>query len=292
MSSLDDFNKITRRNELLAPHTWLKVGGTADYLIEPRCEDELAAVIQCCRENGVPVRMLGGGSNVLVRDEGLRGVVLRLAGDEFRRVSIDGTTVRSGAAALLSEVMSKTVKAGLSGLEALAGIPGTIGGAIHGNAGGRAGDIGQFITQVRVMTAAGERFTRSREECSFSYRKSSVDELAIVECMLSLKEDDPDAITQRMRKVWVTKKATQPLSHQSAGCVFKNPRGLSAGDLIEQAGLKGHRVGGAEISDRHANFVVTDEGATTSNVLDLIDAAKSAVNEQFGVDLELEIRIW
>ena len=133
---------------------------------------------------------------------------------------------------------------------------------------------------------------RCEDELSFAYRFSSVNELAILQVTFALKKDNPEAITSRMKKLWIMKKATQPLSHQSAGCIFKNPRGLSAGDLIEQCGLKGTRIGDAEISDQHANFIVTHKGAKSDDVLELIELAKSKVEDQFGVDLELEIEIW
>jgi UDP-N-acetylmuramate dehydrogenase len=292
MSSLEDFSEITRRDEPLAPHTWLKVGGPAQYLIEPRSVDELAAVVHCCDENAIPVRMLGGGSNLLVRDDGVQGVVLHLSHESFGKIDVDGTTLRAGSGALLSQLVSESVKAGLAGLETLAGIPGTVGGALHGNSGGRSGDIGQFVTSVSVLTITGERFERTEDELSFGYRASSINELVILNGTFELQRDDPEEITRRLRKLWIMKKATQPLSFQSAGCVFKNPRGISAGALVEQAGLKGMQVGGAEISDRHANFVFTSDEATAADVLQLIDAARSKVSEQFGVDLELEIEIW
>lgn len=292
MSSLEDFSDILKQDEPLAPLTWLRVGGNAAWLAEPQDIDQLQALIQCCSENSVPVRLLGGGSNLLVGDDGFDGVVVRLTAPAFSGIEISGTTVVAGGGAGLSTVVSESVKAGLAGLELLAGIPGTIGGAIHGNAGTRQADIGQFITGVSVMTATGEKRELAEDSLSFSYRQSSVDELVVLQCKLELKEDDPEAITDRMRKVWIMKKATQPLSSQSAGCIFKNPRGLSAGDLIEQAGLKGTRVGGAEISDRHANFIVTTDGAKCADVMQLIEKAQSAVAEQFGVELEPEIQIW
>lgn len=292
MSSLDDFKDITRCNESLAPFTWMKVGGPAQYLIQPRNPDELISVIQCCQENDLPVRVLGGGSNLVVHDEGVSGVVLRIAGEGFSEVEFDGNTVRAGAGVSLAHLISLCVNQGLGGLEVCAGIPGTLGGALHGNAGGRNGDIGQFVSAVNVVTSQGERFTRKNDELSFAYRFSSINELAILDCEFELATADPEVITQRMRQFWIMKKATQPLSFQSAGCIFKNPRGLSAGALIEQAGLKGTRIGGAEISDRHANFIVTDPEATADDVLRLIDLSRSKVAEQFGVDLEVEIEIW
>jgi UDP-N-acetylmuramate dehydrogenase len=238
------------------------------------------------------VRVLGGGSNVLVRDEGVSGAVVQLVGDVFGQVSIDGTTVRSGAGAMLSHLISESVKAELAGLETLSGIPGSVGGAIRGNAGGRSGDIGQFVESVTAMSAQGEISTRRGNDLWFGYRESNIEELVILEGTFALQPGDPQEITRRMRKLWIMKKATQPLSFQSAGCIFKNPRGLSAGSLIEHAGLKGIRVGQAEISDRHANFIVTHPNAKSDDVLRLIDLARSKVAEQFGVDLELEIKIW
>lgn len=292
MSSLEDFSDILKRGEPLAPLTWLKVGGNAAHLAEPQSADQLQSLVQCCSEQSIPVRVLGGGSNILISDDGFDGVVVRLTADVFSAVSVSGTTVTAAGGAALSNVISESVKAGLAGLEQLAGIPGTVGGAIHGNAGTRLADVGNFVTSVSVLTATGERRELAEDALTFSYRTSSVDELVVLSCTLELKEDEPDAITERMRKVWIMKKATQPLSSQSAGCIFKNPRGLSAGDLIEQAGLKGTRIGGAEISDRHANFIVTSDGATCSDVLQLIEKAKTEVAEHFGVDLETEIEIW
>ncbi|MHC4878052.1 MAG: UDP-N-acetylmuramate dehydrogenase [Planctomycetota bacterium] len=292
MSLLDRFSEITQADQPLAPLTWMKVGGLAQYLVEPRTPDELQQVIEFCHSEGIPAHLLGGGSNVLVRDEGVSGAVIRLTSDEFAKISVDGTVVTAGSGALLSNAISESVKAGLAGLDTLVGIPGTVGGALKGNAGGRSGDIGQFVSSVTVLTAKGEKFVRTEDELSFAYRKSSINELVILEAQFQLKAGSPDEITQRMRKLWIMKKATQPLASQSAGCIFKNPRGLSAGALIDQSGLKGTRVGNAEISDRHANFVVTHEGATADEVLRLIDVVRSKVAEQFGVDLELEIQIW
>lgn len=292
MSFPDEFPDITRPDVPLAPYTWLKVGGPAQYLVEPRSTDELTAVVRTACESHTPLRMLGSGSNVLIPDEGLSGITLRLSHESFSSVVIEPPVIRAGAAALLSHVMSESVAAGLAGLENLVGIPGTVGGALRGNAGTRHGEVGQFIRSVTVLTAAGKRFVRMEDELTFGYRTSSINEPAILEAEFELTPDDPDEIARRMRKLWIMKKSTQPLSFQSAGCIFKNPRGLSAGALIEQAGLKGTRVGHAEVSDRHANFIVTEEGATAAEVRTLIDLIRSKVSEIHGVELELEIQIW
>ncbi|REJ93146.1 MAG: UDP-N-acetylmuramate dehydrogenase [Planctomycetota bacterium] len=292
MSFVDEFSEITRRDVPLGQYTWLKVGGPARFLVEPRSVDELEAVIQACLREEISLRVLGGGSNLLVPDEGVDAAVIRIVGEAFGQVSIDGTRVRAGAGALLSHVMSETVAAGLAGMEALVGIPGTVGGAIHGNSGTRHGDIGRLVKSVTVITGKGEKFVRQEDELSFAYRVSSVNELAVIEAEFELTQEDPDEIARRMRKQWIMKKSTQPLSFQSAGCIFKNPRGLSSGALIEQAGLKGARVGQCEVSDRHANFIVTQDNATAAEVRELIETIREKVKEVHGVDLELEIETW
>lgn len=292
MTSLADFSEITRRDEPLAPYTWMKIGGPAQFLIQPRTPDELVQVVKTCDQIEAPLKLLGGGSNLLVRDAGVGGVVLRIYGEPFAKVEVQGDVVRAGAGAMLTTVISHTVNAGLAGMETLVGIPGTVGGALHGNAGGRIGDIGQFVESVTALTMTGEVVTRNQDELSFGYRESNLDDLIILEATFRLQPDDPDEITRHMRKLWISKKATQPYSFQSAGCVFKNPRGMSAGLLIDQAGLRGTRIGGAEISDRHANFIVSHPGASSADVQRLIDLARSKVAEQFGVDLELEIEVW
>tara|TARA_R110002095_G_scaffold142521_2_gene123482 strand:- start:3566 stop:4444 length:879 start_codon:yes stop_codon:yes gene_type:complete len=292
MSSIEDFKEILKHSEPLAKYSYFKIGGPAQFFLEPRNVDELQAVILCCAENEIPLRVFGGGSNILIKDSGVQGAVIRIHDEEFSKIQVSGTTVTAGAGALLSNLVSQTVKAGLAGLESLVGIPGTVGGALHGNTGGHNGDIGQYATSVSVLTARGEKFVRTADELSFSYRESSINELAILEATFELKQDDSEEVTNRMKKNWIMKKANQPLTHQSAGCIFKNPRGMHAGALIEQAGLKGTRIGGAEISDRHANFIVNDENATTENVHDLINLAQHTVAEKFGVELELEIELW
>jgi UDP-N-acetylmuramate dehydrogenase len=292
MALKDEFEAIVRPDEPLAPHTWFRLGGPAEYFAEPRNVEELASLIKRCQEEGLTVRLLGGGSNILVRDEGVPGVVIRLADAGFAEVEIRGRRVTAGGGVKLGHVISMAVGKGLAGLEPLVGIPGTIGGALHGNAGSRGGDLGQWVRKATVMARSGEIFERQREELVFAYRHSSLDELVILSAEFELDPDDPEQLTKRMQKQWIVKKAAQPLGHQSAGCIFKNPRGMSAGMLIDQAGLKGTRVGGAEVSDRHANFIIAESGATPQDVLRLIELVRSRVADRLGVELELEIEVW
>jgi UDP-N-acetylmuramate dehydrogenase len=240
----------------------------------------------------MPVRLLGGGSNVLVRDEGVPGMVLKLSALVFCGIAVEDRTLTAGGGAKLGHVISSSVGEGLAGLEHLVGIPGTVGGALHGNAGSHGGDVGQWLCHATVMTHAGQIIERDRDDLTFAYRQSSLDELVILSAQFQLEKDDPEALTKRMQKAWIAKKASQPLGHQSAGCIFRNPRGLSAGMLIDQVGLKGARIGGAEVSDRHANFIVTRPGATSQDVLRLIELVRGRVAERVGVDLETEIEIW
>lgn len=281
-----------RLHEPLAPHTWMGIGGPADYFAEPRTVEELQAVVQRAANEGLQVRLLGGGSNLLVRDEGVQGVVIRLSAPAFNQIQVGKNSITAGGGARLAHVISSAVRAGLGGLETLVGIPGTIGGALHGNAGSHGGDVGQWTSQANVMTRTGEIITRDRGDLVFAYRHSSLDELVIIDAQFQLESEDSQELTKRMQKQWIVKKASQPLAHQSAGCIFKNPRGLSAGLLIDQAGLKGTRIGGAEVSDRHANFIVVDRDTSSQDVLQLVDLVRSGVAEQLGVELELEIEIW
>jgi UDP-N-acetylmuramate dehydrogenase len=292
MAFISGFENFVRTDEPLAPHTWFKLGGPAQFFAEPTTVDELQALVRRAREESLSVRLLGGGSNLLVRESGSPGVVVRLSSPAFTKTSSANNQFSAGGGAKLGHVISTTVREGLAGLETLVGIPGTVGGALHGNAGSRGGDIGQWVCQATLMTESGELIARDRDELVFAYRESSLDELVILGVKFQLEQDNPEELTKRMQKQWIVKKANQPLDHQSAGCIFKNPRGMSAGMLIDQAGLKGTRMGGAEISDRHANFIVTDHGATSDDVLKLIEQVRERVFERLGVELELEIEIW
>jgi UDP-N-acetylmuramate dehydrogenase len=291
MATVTDIDCVKEKVPL-AERTWFKLGGPAQFFAEPNSVDELQAVVQRCRDESLQVRLLGGGSNVLVRDEGVKGMVICLMAEAFTKIAIEKTTVSAGGGASLANVITASVGAGLAGLEPLVGIPGTIGGALHGNSGTQAGDIGQWTSRATVMTRGGELVTRERNDLVFAYRQSSLDELVIVDAQFELEEENPDEITKRMQKQWIFKKANLPMAHENTGCIFRNPRGMSAGMLIDQAGLKGERVGGAEVSQRHANFFITHPKATTHDVLKLIDVVRSRVAERMSVELETEIAIW
>jgi UDP-N-acetylmuramate dehydrogenase len=276
----------------LAERTWLKVGGAAQFFAEPTSVDELKSVVERCRNESVHVRLLGGGSKILVRDEGVSGMVVSLSHPSFANIAVAGERVTVGAGAMLANAITVTVGAGLAGLEPLVGIPGTVGGALHGNSGSHGGDIGQWACRATVMSRSGEIIERERNELVFAYRESSLDELVILSAQFELEKEDPIVVTKRMQKQWIVKKANLPMAHENTGCIFKNPRGMSAGMLIDQCGLKGEQVGGVEVSQRHANFFVAKPGATAKDVLQLVDVVRNKVAERMGVELETEIEIW
>lgn len=292
MNLIRGFENVARQSEPLAMHTWFQLGGPAQYYAEPEDIDQLTTLVRRCHEEGVEMRLLGQGSNILVRDEGVPGMVIHLSSPAFCEIRVEGRSLTVGGGALLGRAVTTAVHRGLAGLETLIGIPGTVGGALHGNAGTHSGNIGQWTLEATVIAANGEVHQRSSDELVFGYRQSSLDDLVILEASCRLEEDNPHELAQRMQKHWIVKKASQPMGHQSAGCVFKNPRGASAGELIDDAGLKGMRIGGAVVSDRHANFIIAEPECTAQDVLRLIELVRGQVRDRMGIELELELEIW
>lgn len=236
--------------------------------------------------------MLGRGANVLVSDDGFDGVVVRLDHASFRRVKRRGSQVDVGAGVDLMPFARSCSARGLSGLECMAGIPSTIGGAIRMNAGGRFGEFGRLVKQVRVLRSDGCPETWPRERCGFGYRHSAIGDNIVLSAQLELVEDDPAKVRRAFEGCFAQKRDSQPLGERSAGCIFKNPIGRSAGALIDQAGLKGAQWGAARVSERHANFIVARRGATASDVLHLIDLIRERVRSAFSTELEVEVDIW
>lgn len=292
MKLFDGLETIVRTELPLAPYTWLRLGGPAQYFIEPNTQEQLTEVIRRCRENEIPVRILGGGANLLVDDSGVRGAVVRLSGEEFTAVTFTDQGVKAGAAADLSRLVLRTVREGWSGMECLTGIPGTVGGAVRMNAGGSFGDIGNVVESVSLMDEDGVTFSRLRGDVVFGYRTTNINSKVILGAEFRLVPDSPRRILNQVKQIWIYKKNTQPLGTRNAGCVFKNPRGLSAGAMIDKSGLKGKRVGGAHVSEKHANFILADDGTHASDVLKLIALIRETVYKRYEVYLELEIEVW
>lgn len=292
MSIFSGLENIVSENCPLREYTWYGLGGNADYLIRPQSIEQLQEILRRCHENNLPLRVLGFGSNLLVSDDGVRGAVIRLENEAFCQSSFEQTTLTAGAGANLNKLVLESVRKGLSGLEALTGIPGSVGGAVRMNAGGRFGDIGSVVRSVTVMDRTGQVFEKTKPELVFDYRSVNITARVILAATIELTESDPEMLLQHVKEVWIYKKNSQPLDMRNAGCIFKNPRGLSAGALIDRAGLKGTRIGRAVVSDKHANFIVTEKGCKSADVRQLMELIREKVREKFDVDLEPEIEIW
>jgi UDP-N-acetylmuramate dehydrogenase len=291
--------EAVRRDAPLASLTTFRVGGPADWLIEVRTVDQLIPVLALAREAGMPVTVLGGGSNVLVADRGIRGVVIRL-----RLSAISQPTpgrVRAEAGVTINGLVRWTVARGLSALEAWAGTPGTVGGAIAGNAHYQGQNIGERVTDVCVVTPEGQRAVVARRDMEFAYDRSRIGRTReiVVFSDFAVTRGAPDDLRRTARASLAHRKRTQPLDTPSAGCVFQNPDpsrdrlppGMppSAGALVDRAGLKGSQIGGARVSPVHANFVVNDGHATAGDIRGLIEAARAAVRARFDVELREEV---
>jgi UDP-N-acetylmuramate dehydrogenase len=292
MNIFSGLEKIVETNYPLAKHTWYGLGGPADYFIRPKTVKQLKDVVRRCNENKIPIYVLGFGSNLLISDEGLRAAVIKLEADVFTQTKFDGQKVTAGAGAELSKLVLTCVQKGLSGIEGLTGIPGSIGGAVRMNAGGSFGDIGSAVEFVTVMDIQGNIFEKKKPELVFDYRSVNITAKFIMSAYMELNPADPEQIMRTVKETWIYKKNSQPLNTRNCGCVFKNPKGASAGALIDRAGLKGLKIGGAVVSEKHANFIIAGNGCTSRDIMELIDTVKQRVKEQFDTDLEREIEIW
>ena len=292
MNIFSGLEEIVKTKYRLSDCTWYGLGGQADYFIRPKSIDQLQEVTRRCNENNVPVYVLGSGSNLLINDEGLRAAVIKLDEEYFMQTEFDGENITAWAGANLGELVLTCVKKGLCGIEALTGIPGSVGGAVKMNAGGNFGDFGTAIESVTLMDSSGKVFEKSKPELMFDYRCTNITAKFILSAKIKLTEADPEQILRTVKEIWFSKKNHQPLNTKNSGCIFKNPRGVSAGVLIDRAGLKGLQIGDAVVSEKHANFINAQKGCKSSDVLRLIDAIKQRVKEQFDIELELEIEIW
>ena len=292
MNLFANLDEIVKENVPMAQHTWFKLGGPARYFISPQTHDQLQEVVKRCQENNLDIFVLGRGSNLLVADEGIDGAVIRLSQGDFTEIEIQDQVVKAAAGVDMGHLIGICAREGLSGLECMVGIPGSVGGTIQLNAGGSFGDIGSVVKTVNLMDRTGYCFCRERSDIFFGYRTTNIMAKFILGAEFELAPDDPEKIGRAIKEVWMFKKNTQPINSRNAGCVFKNPRAMSSGAMIERAGLMGTRVGGAVISERHANFILAEDGATSKDVLMLIDKVKETVLKKFEVELELEIHIW
>ncbi|HRZ87200.1 MAG TPA: UDP-N-acetylmuramate dehydrogenase [bacterium] len=278
-------------NELMKRHTTFRIGGPAEVWLEPADVTELRLIVRYANDNGIPLTVVGNGSNLLVSDHGVKGFVVSLAADDFKKIEIVGNTVVAGAGVSLPYLLQNMKEAGLGGLEPLVGIPGTIGGAVCMNAGIPGHWVGDVVRGVSVMERDGSIMAKDRDDLGFRYRGcDGMGESVILDVVLLLKPAPSDAIAGWMKHYREMRLQSQPQG-SSAGCIFKNTEKFPAGYLIDRSGFKGTRTGGAVVSERHANFIVNEHEATANDVLELIGRIKASVLEREGIVLEPEVKI-
>ena len=278
------------RDEPLAPHTSLRIGGPADFFLRIAGEKDLLDAIQVARENELPVFLLGGGTNLLVADRGIRGVVLQNAWRESR---VDGDTVTASSGTELAHVAAVAARSGIEGLEWMATVPGTVGGAVHGNAGAFGSETADALIDAELVDLNGDRWTARVDELAYSYRKSAIQGTPIV-CVRARfrgKSGDRANAVKRIKEMANERIKKQPLAQPNTGSIFRNPPGDFAGRLIEEAGLKGRAVGGAKVSEKHANFIVNVDGATARDVRALMALVQQEVSRNFKVKLVPEVEL-
>jgi UDP-N-acetylmuramate dehydrogenase len=279
-------------DEPMKNHTSFKIGGPADVMIIPRSEEELINAVKICRDNGINMYIMGNGSNLLVRDGGIRGVVIKV-NEGINNIKVDGNTIISQAGALITAVSRIAMSNSLTGLEFANGIPGSIGGAVTMNAGAYGGEMKDVIKKVRVLDSENNIKELSNEEMNFRYRGSRVvdENLIVLSAEFELKPGNYEEIQAVMKELTHKRTSKQPLELPSAGSTFKRPVGYFAGKLIDDAGLRGLRHGGAQVSEKHCGFIVNIDNATCKDVLELIAVVQKTIKDKFAVELETEIKI-
>lgn len=278
-------------DELMKKHTTFRVGGKADYFVTPETSVEVEQIVALCRSLGMPYYILGNGSNLLVSDKGYRGVVIQIY-KSMSQITIAGTCIMVQAGALLSKIGNAALDAGLTGFEFAAGIPGTMGGAVVMNAGAYGGEMKDILETVTVLTPEGDVLTLRNEELELGYRTSIVAKKGyiVLEATIRLEHGEKAEIKARMDELKVQRTTKQPLEYPSAGSTFKRPEGYFAGKLIQDAGLRGFQVGGAQVSEKHCGFVINKDNATADDVAELMRQVSEKVMEKFGVKLEPEVK--
>lgn len=278
-------------DEPMKKHTTFRVGGNADYFVMPQNAEEVKNIVALCKEADMPYYILGNGSNLLVGDKGYRGVIIQIY-KEMNRIQIEGDRVKAQAGALLSRVGTATLEAELTGFEFAAGIPGTVGGAVVMNAGAYGGEMKDIIVNATVLTQDGDIITINKEDLELGYRTSVIAKkgYVVLEAEYQLQKGDKEAIRARMDELKVQRVTKQPLEYPSAGSTFKRPEGYFAGKLIQDAGLRGFQVGGAEVSEKHCGFVINKDQATAADIRELMRQVSDKVMQEFGVKLEPEVK--
>ena len=295
-SLYDKLNNVIGKDSILidepmSRHTTFRVGGPADFFVTPKAKEEVRDVIRICKEAGMPYYIIGNGSNLLVSDAGYRGVIVQIY-KEMNEVKVEGDLVKAQAGALLSGIAAKALGAELSGFEFASGIPGTIGGACVMNAGAYGGEMKDVLESVTVLTGEGKIIELGRNELELGYRTSVIAKKGyiVLGAVLKLERGDGEKIKTYMDELKEKRVTKQPLEYPSAGSTFKRPEGYFAGKLIEDAGLRGFQVGGAQVSEKHCGFVINRDHATAADIMELMRQVQIRVKENSGVDLEPEVK--
>ncbi len=292
MSFPDHLQHLVRSDEPLAPLVWLGIGGPARFYAEPTDQAELQALYLSANQSGIAVRILGGGSNLLVREAGLDGLVISLTSAAMSKLRIDGNRLFAGSGAKLSHAVIKAVGAGLGGLEHLVGIPGTVGGAVVGNASSGGRDIGSAVQSVMVLDESGGTRELEDDEIGFSHRKSALGGLIVVGVTFELEPRDVEQLTKRMQKLWIGRNATRPIEERRIATPFVDPDGITARELIQSVGLAGVREGDVSLDANQPHYLIAHTGATSDQCLKLIGRVREQVLTQTGIDLQLNLQIW
>ena len=292
----DKLNNVIAKDSILidepmSRHTTFRVGGPADFFVTPKAKEEVRDVVRICKEAGMPYYIIGNGSNLLVSDAGYRGVIVQIY-KEMNEVKVEGDLVKAQAGALLSGIAAKALGAELSGYEFASGIPGTIGGACVMNAGAYGGEMKDVLESVTVLTGEGKIIELGRNELELGYRTSVIAKKGyiVLGAVLKLERGDGEKIKTYMDELKEKRVTKQPLEYPSAGSTFKRPEGYFAGKLIEDAGLRGFQVGGAQVSEKHCGFVINRDHATAADIMELMRQVQIRVKENSGVDLEPEVK--
>ncbi|MCI5604457.1 MAG: UDP-N-acetylmuramate dehydrogenase [Clostridia bacterium] len=292
LDKIREISEDVKINEEMKNHTTFRIGGPADIFVSVKSAEEIIRILEACNESKTPCMVMGNGSNMLVSDKGIRGVVIHV-GSNMSGCRIDGETVYAEAGILMSALAKKILEAELTGFEFAAGIPGTLGGGIYMNAGAYGGELKDIIDEVTYIDENNEIKTSKNDELEFGYRHSIFEtgKYVILSCTMKLKRGNFEEIKAQMADFTKRRNDKQPVSMPSAGSTFKRPEGYFAGKLIQDCGLMGYSIGGAQVSEKHAGFVVNKGGATADNVLKLIEHIQKTVMDKFGVWLEPEVRL-
>ncbi|MCS7468825.1 FAD-binding protein [Stieleria sp. ICT_E10.1] len=292
MTIPEHLQHLIRSDEPLAPLVWLGIGGPAHFFAEPVDAEQIVQVVTWAAENDLPTRVLGSGSNLLVRESGFDGLVITLGAAATSALSIDGDRLTAGAGGKLSHAVVKAVGGGLGGLEHLVGIPGTVGAAVVGNVSSGGRDIGSAVERVRVLQPDGTIKQFDQDEVGFTYRKTALDGLTIVEVDFKLEAADPVALTKRLQKLWIARNAARPAEIERIAMPFIDPDSMPARELIQSVGLAGMREGNVALDSARPHYLVAHTGATSDECLKLIDRVREQVLLQTGIDLQLNLQIW